>query len=91
MNICAYVPDTYQDAINYAIAGAEMAHQAGDILQEAGFYFESGKVMERLQQGSGIEYMNRSLDIYRQAARPTKGHPQLLCPLRQFHTHPANI
>lgn len=69
VNICAYVPDTYQDAINYAIKGAEMAHQAGDILQEAGFYFESGKVMEHLQQGSGIKYMNRSLDIYRAAAR----------------------
>jgi len=62
-------PDTYQDAVRYAMKGAEMAHHAGDILQEANFYFEAGKVMERLQQGSGIDYMNRSLDIYREAAR----------------------
>jgi len=68
VNILASVPDTYQDAVRYAIQGAELAHHAGDILQEASFYFEAGKVMERLQQGSGIDYMNRSLDIYRKAA-----------------------
>ncbi len=69
VNICAYLPATYQDAVRYAIEGAEMAHRAGNPLQEAGFYFEAGKVMEQLQQGSGIDYMNRSLDTYREAAR----------------------
>ena len=69
VNICAYHPDTYQDAVRYAISGAEMAHRAGDILQEASFYFEAGKVMERLQQGSGINYMNRSMDMLREASR----------------------
>ena len=68
-SICTQTPDTYQDAVRYAMNGAEMAHHAGDFLQEAYFYLEAGKVMERLQQGSGIEYMNRSLDTYRQAAR----------------------
>ena len=69
VNICAYLPDTYQDAVRYAKQGAEMAHHAGDILQEANFYFEAGKVMERLQQGSGIDYMNRSMNILREASR----------------------
>ena len=69
VNICAYLPATYQDAVRYAIEGAEMAHRAGNPLQEAGFYFEAGKVMEQLQQGSGIDYMNRSLDTYREASR----------------------
>ena len=68
-SICTQTPDTYQDAVRYAMTGAEMAHHADDFLQEAYFYFEAGKVMERLQQGSGIEYMNRSLDTYREAAR----------------------
>ena len=68
-SICTQTPDTYQDAVRYAMNGAEMAHHSGDFLQEAYFYFEAGKVMERLQQGSGIDYMNRSLDTYRQAAR----------------------
>ena len=69
VNICAYLPDTYQDAVRYAKQGAEMAHNAGDILQEANFYFEAGKVMERLQQGSGMDYMNRSMNILREASR----------------------
>ena len=67
-SICTQTPDSYQDAVRYAIEGAAMAHQAGDSLQEAYFYFEAGKVMERLQQGSGITYMNRSLDTWRRAA-----------------------
>lgn len=69
VNICAYIPATYQDAVRYAIRGAEMAHHAGDILQEANFYFEAGKVMERLQQGSGMDYMNRSMNILREISR----------------------
>ena len=68
-SIYTQTPDTYQDAVRYAMSGAEMAHHAGDFLQEAYFYFEAGKVMERLQQGSGVAYMNRSLDTYREAAR----------------------
>lgn len=67
--VCGNHPDTYQDAVHYAIRGAEMAHRAGDIQQEADFYFQAGKVMERLQRGSGIDYMNRSLDVLREAAR----------------------
>ena len=68
-SICTQTPDTYQDAVRYATEGAERAHRAGDILQEAYFYFEAGKTMERLQQGSGMAYINRSLDTYREAAR----------------------
>jgi len=69
VNICAYLPNTYQDAVRYAIQGAGMAHHAGDILQEANFYFEAGKVMERQQQGSGMDYMKRSMNILREASR----------------------
>ena len=36
-SICTQTPDTYQDAVRYAIEGAEMAHHAGDFLQEAYF------------------------------------------------------
>ena len=69
VDICKVDPDTYQDAVRYAISGAEMAHQTGNLLQEADFYFNAGEVMERLQLGSGMAYMNRSLDIYREACR----------------------
>ena len=61
--------DDYPEAIRYAMEGAERAHHAGDILQEANFYFEAGKVMERLQQGSGMDYMNRSMNILREISR----------------------
>ena len=69
VDVCLKRSDWYQDAVGYAIKGAEMAHRAGNLLQEATFYFDAGNVMERLQLGSGIEYMNRSLNIYREASR----------------------
>lgn len=62
-------PINYQEAIRYAIKGAEMAHHLGRKLAEADFYFEAGKVMEHIQTGSGLDYMYRSLNIYREAAR----------------------
>ena len=62
-------PINYQEAIRYAIKGAEMAHHLGRKLAEADFYFEAGKVMEHIQPGSGLDYMYRSLNIYREAAR----------------------
>ena len=68
VDVCLKRSDWYQDAVGYAIRGAEMAHQAGDLLQEATFYFDAGNVMERLQLGSGIDYINRSLNIYREAS-----------------------
>ena len=68
VEVCLKRSDWYQDAVGYAIRGAEMAHQAGDLLQEATFYFDAGNVMERLQLGSGIDYINRSLNIYREAS-----------------------
>ena len=61
--------ETYQEAVQYAIKGAEMAHNLGRKLDEADFYFEASKVMEHIQTGSGISYMYRTLDIYREAAR----------------------
>lgn len=78
--VCGNHPDTYQDAVHYAIRGAEIAHQAGDIQQEANFYFEAGKVMERLQRGSGIDYMNRSLNMLREAARDSLQPLTILSP-----------
>lgn len=68
VKVCLENTDWYQDAVSYAIKGAEMTHQSGNLLQEATFYFDAGNVMERLQQGSGIDYINRSLDIYRKAS-----------------------
>lgn len=69
--ISAYIhsPSDYQEALKYAIKGAEMAHNMGRKLNEADFYFEAGKVMEHIQTGSGLAYMYRTLDIYREAAR----------------------
>lgn len=66
---CNKNPETYQEAVQYAIKGAEMAHNLGRKLDEADFYFEASKVMEHIQTGSGISYMYRTLDIYREAAR----------------------
>ena len=66
---CNKNPETYQEAVQYAIKGAEMAHNLGRKLDEADFYFEAGKVMEHIQTSSGISYMYRTLDIYREAAR----------------------
>lgn len=31
-SICTQTPDTYQDAVRYAMNGAEMAHHAGDFV-----------------------------------------------------------
>jgi len=68
-SICDKNEATYQDAVKYAIQGAELAHRRGDQLKEAEFYHEAGKVIEHTQRGGGLPYMYRSLDIYRQAAR----------------------
>ena len=84
VEVCLKRSDWYQDAVNYAIKGAEMAHQAGNLLQEATFYFDAGNVMERLQQGSGIDYMNRSLNIYREASRDS------IKPLPMFSSNLGN-
>ena len=62
-------PERYHDAVRYAVKAAEMAHRAGRLLDEAELYCDAGYVMEKVQQGSGIDYMNRGLNIYREAAR----------------------
>ena len=69
VTVCNKNPETYQEAVQYAIKGAELAHNLGHKLNEADFYFEAGKVMEHIQTGSGLDYMYRSLNIYREAAR----------------------
>ena len=56
---------TYQDAISYAIEGAKIAHEYGWNGEEAMFYFEAGETMEKVQTGSGVEYLDRSLDLFR--------------------------
>lgn len=61
-------PDTYQDAISYAIKGAEMAHRLNRWDEEADLYFEAGNMMERVQKGNGMDYMRNALDLYRQAS-----------------------
>lgn len=60
-------PETYQDAISYAIEGARISHENGWTGEEAIFYFDAGEVMEKVQAGSGTEYMDRSLDMFRKS------------------------
>lgn len=58
--------DSYSEAIHYAIEGAQRAHHAGDVKNEAQFYYEAGFMMEIVQYGSGMKYIDRSLDILRE-------------------------
>ena len=60
--------DTYPEAIRYAMEGAQRAHNAGDVRLEAAFYYDMGLVMENIQYGSGMKYMDRCLDILREAS-----------------------
>ena len=59
----------YPEGIRYAMEGAQRAHNAGDIKTEANFYYEAGSMMENTQYGSGMKYMDRSMDILREASR----------------------
>ena len=61
--------DDYPEAIRYAMEGAERAHHAGDERHEADFYYDMGFIMEKTQSGSGIQYIDRSLDILRALSR----------------------
>ena len=63
-------PETYQDAISYAIEGARISHENGWTGEEAMFYFNAGETMEAVQAGSGSEYMDRSLDLFRKSSNP---------------------
>ena len=63
-------PETYQDAISYAIEGARISHENGWTGEEAMFYFTAGETMEKVQAGSGTEYMDRSLDLFRKSRNP---------------------
>ena len=67
VNIGKSDPETYQDAISYAIEGARISHENGWTGEEAIFYFDAGEVMEKVQAGSGTEYMDRSLDMFRKS------------------------
>ncbi|MBR2237395.1 MAG: helix-turn-helix transcriptional regulator [Prevotella sp.] len=60
--------DTYPETIRYAMEGAQRAHNAGDVRLEAAFYYDMGLVMENIQYGSGMKYMDRCLDILREAS-----------------------
>lgn len=59
---------TYPEAIQYAMEGAQRAHNAGDITFEANFYSDLGNMMEKTRPGSGAKYMERSLNILREAS-----------------------
>ena len=63
-------PDTYQDAISYAIEGAKISHENGWTGEEAMFYFTAGETMERVQDGSGTDYMDWSLALFRKSSNP---------------------
>lgn len=56
---------TWQDAIGYAIEGARISHEYGWTGDEAMFYFDAGDMMEKVQAGSGTEYLDRSLEMFR--------------------------
>ena len=60
--------ESYPEAIRYAMEGAQRAHHAGDVKNEANFYYEIGYIMEDTQYGSGMKYIDRSLDILREAS-----------------------
>ncbi|MBR1548661.1 MAG: helix-turn-helix transcriptional regulator [Prevotella sp.] len=62
--------ETYQDAISYAIEGARISHENGWTGEEAMFYFDAGETMEKVQAGSGTEYMDQSLDLFRKSSNP---------------------
>ena len=64
----------YQDAISYAVEGARLAHEYGWKGEEALFYFDAGEAMEKLEAGSGMEYLNRSLELFR-ASKNIKAMP----------------
>lgn len=69
VNILAMDAQTYQEAIRYAMEGVQRAHNAGDVVNEADLYYQLGHVMDYTEMGSGLSYMERSLDVYRKAAR----------------------
>ena len=69
-NICSVnTKDWEEDAIRYALEGVALAHHMGDIVKEADFYSQAGTLIERKQRGSGMTYLNRSLDIVREASK----------------------
>lgn len=69
-------PGTYQDAIRYATEGAKISHEYGWTGEEALFYISAGEIMEKVQPGSGVEYLDRSLDMMR-ASRNIQALPTL--------------
>ncbi len=68
-------PSTYQDAIQYALEGAQRAHNANDLPSEANFYYIAGSVMERMQYGSGMKYLENTVEIYKKLV---DSNPQML-------------
>ena len=68
-------PSTYQDAIQYALEGAQRAHKANDLPSEANFYYTAGIVMERMQYGSGMKYLENTVEIYKKLV---DSNPQML-------------
>lgn len=69
-------PKTYEEAIHYAIEGARISHENGWTGEEAQFYFAAGETMEKLQRGSGTEYLDRSLNLFR-SSRKIQALPML--------------
>lgn len=69
-------PATYEDAIRYATEGAKIAHEYGWTGEEALFYSKAGETMEKVQPGSGVEYLDRSLNMFR-ASRNIQVLPSL--------------
>ena len=69
-------PGTYEDAIRYATEGAKISHEYGWTGEEALFYSKAGETMEKVQPGSGVEYLDRSLNMMR-ASRNIRALPTL--------------
>ena len=74
-------PGTYEDAIRYATEGAKISHEYGWTGEEALFYSKAGETMEKVQPGSGVEYLDRSLNMFR-ASRNIQVLPSLSTYLR---------
>jgi AraC-like DNA-binding protein len=86
--ICVDKSEWNEDLVRYAIEGALLAHNLGLVTDEADFYFGAGKVMEQKQRGSGMHYIDRSLNICREAAEKS---PEYLAMLSSYLGQKARI
>ena len=62
--------ENYSKCLEYCLEGARLAHEAGDTQLETEFNFEAGVCMERQQEGSGLGYMDKGIELLKQSTSP---------------------